>query len=228
MNKLYNMTNVVERIRQIIEYKRFSERYFCREIGVANGFLNKVNDVGSDKLNKILYKYPEINPIWLLTGTGSMLVVNQNDMKTRVDVSSSSSLPVDKGIPLVIETVLGRFWDEKYAIQEADVKEYYIIPKFKHRTIDFMIEVPDNGMYPRYNSGDIIACTVIKESTFIQWNKTHVIITKGQGILIKRIKKSVDEKIILAISDNESYEPFEIPKDEIIGIAIVVGVIKLE
>ena len=83
-------------------------------------------------------------------------------------------------------------------------------------------------MSPKYNSGDIVVCAIIRGSKFIQWNKAHVIATKEQGVLIKRIRKSTDDNTILAISDNESYEPFEIPKNEIIGIAIIVGVIRLE
>lgn len=221
------MTTVIERIRQIIENKRLSERYFCREIGVSNGFLNKVNDVGSDKLNKILYRYPEINPIWLLTGNGAMLTANTQSA-TKATLDTTLALPVEKGTPLLIETALRRFGDAEFSIQETDIKEYYIIPKFKHRIIDFMVEVSDNGMYPKYNSGDIIACTIIKENTFIQWNKTHVIATKGQGVLIKRIKKSSNNEFIIAVSDNKNYEPFEIPKKEIMGIAIVAGLIRLE
>lgn len=226
-NKIYKMTTIVERIRQIIEHKRLSERYFCREIGVANGFLNKVSDVGSGKLNKILHRYPEINPIWLLTGNGSMLVANiQSIAKEVLDIPLA--LPAEKGIPLITEAALRRLGDVEFSIQETDVQEYYIIPKFKHRVIDFMIEVSGSGMYPKYNSGDIVACTIIRENTFIQWNKTYVIVTKEQDFLIKRIKKSANDEVILAVSDNENYEPFEIPKKAIIGIAIVAGVIRLE
>ena len=221
------MTTVIDRIRQIIDNKGFSERHFCREIGVANGFLNKVNDVGSDKLNKILYKYPEINPIWLLTGNGSMLTAASNIYR---DDETKSSPSIDKGwVPLVTESALKGIGDTNFSIQETDIREYYVIPKFKHRNIDFMIEVSDNSMYPRYNSGDLVACTIIKGSSFIQWNKTYVVVTDEQGVLIKRIKKgAIDSKAILAVSDNESYEPFEIPKKEIIGMAIVSGVVRLE
>lgn len=218
------MTTVIERIRQIIENKRLSERHFCREIGVSNGFLNKVIDVGSDKLNKILYRYPEINPVWLLTGNGTMLVANTQ----AIALSADKGMSLGEGIPLIIETALRGLADAEFSIKETDVKEYYIIPKFKYRVIDFMIEVSDSGMCPKYNSGDIVACTIIRGSKFIQLNKAHVIATKEQGVLIKRIRKSIDDNTILAISDNASYEPFEIPKSEIIGIAIIVGVIRLE
>ena len=83
------MSDIIERIKQIIRYKEVSERQFCKEIGVANGFLSKVKDVGCSKLNKILYTYPEIDENWLLTGTGEMLKnaeehtsdINNNDME---------------------------------------------------------------------------------------------------------------------------------------------------
>jgi phage repressor protein C with HTH and peptisase S24 domain len=91
-----------------------------------------------------------------------------------------------------------------------------------------MIEVEGSTMYSKYNSGDIVACTIIKESNFIQWNKTHVVATQEQGIIIKRIKKGITNDCLCMVSDNLSYDPFDVPKEEITGIALVVGVIRLE
>jgi len=68
---------IVDRIKQIIEYKKISTRKFCMEVGVANGFFDKVKDVGSEKVLKILNRYPEINSEWLLTGKGEMLKPDQ-------------------------------------------------------------------------------------------------------------------------------------------------------
>mgnify|MGYP000846557209 FL=1 len=79
---------IVDRIRQIIEYKEISTRQFCLKIGVANGFLDKVKDVGSEKVAKILYAFPEINPEWLLMGEGSMLRSPQANRTGHVVVSN--------------------------------------------------------------------------------------------------------------------------------------------
>ena len=138
------------------------------------------------------------------------------------------SSDIKKGIPFVSVTAIGGFGNNNFAIRSEDIKEYYVIPKFKHKKIDFMIEVEGSSMYPNYSSGDVVACTIIKESSFIQWNKTYVIATKEQGIIIKRLKKSDSEDYLLMISDNKSYEPFEVNKKDITGIALVVGVIRLE
>lgn len=83
-------------------------------------------------------------------------------------------------------------------------------------------------MLPTYNSGDVVACRHITNDKFIQWNKIHVISTRNQGVVIKRVKQSTDDTMIIAISDNKDYDPFEIPKEEILNIAIVVGGVKFE
>jgi hypothetical protein len=81
--------DIVDRIKKIIEYKNISTRKFCIEIGVANGFFDKVKDVGSKKILKILYKYPEINPEWLLTGAGEMLRSGQSETVASGDSSGA-------------------------------------------------------------------------------------------------------------------------------------------
>ena len=91
-----------------------------------------------------------------------------------------------------------------------------------------MIEVEGASMYPKYNSGDIVACRIINESKFIQWNKTHVIATNDQGILIKRIKPSAQSGTVTIISDNKNYYPFDVSLEDVSGLALVVGVIRLE
>lgn len=151
----------------------------------------------------------------------------------RFEDISNDSLPLKSSpsvigaLPLVSFTAIGGFGNSNFAIEEKDVKDYYVIPKFKHKKVDFMIEVEGSSMYPKYNSGDVVACRIINEEGFIQWNKTHVVATKDQGVIIKRIKEA-DNGSLLMVSDNKSYDPFLVPREEIEGIALVVGVIRLE
>ena len=62
-----------DRIIQFVEYKKISKNKFYKETGLSNGFLDKNNHPGADKLEQIIYTYPNINPEWLLTGKGEML-----------------------------------------------------------------------------------------------------------------------------------------------------------
>ncbi len=131
-------------------------------------------------------------------------------------------------IPLVTQSVAAGFGNENFSIAESDVKEYYVIPKFRYCQVDFMIEVSGDSMTPHLNSGDVIACTILRDSRFIQWNRIHVIATREQGLLVKRLAPSSDDGCLQAVSDNPKYPPFSIPKDEISGLALVVGSVCLE
>ena len=216
-----NFSTQKDRILQFIEYKGISKNKFYNETGISNGILDKKSGLSMDTIEKFYSTYPEINPEWLLTGKGEMLKSGNTNTETGKEESV-------KGIPLVNATAIGGYGNNVFSFEERDVKDYYVIPKFKHKQVDFMIEVEGSSMYPKYNSGDVVACRIIKERNFIQWNKTHVIATREQGIIIKRIKPSDAPNSLLMVSDNESYDPFNVPEEEIEGLAIVVGVIRLE
>lgn len=216
-----NFSTQKDRILQFIEYKGISKNKFYNETGISNGILDKKSGLSMDTIEKFYSTYPEINPEWLLTGKGEMLKSGNTNTETGKEESV-------KGIPLVNATAIGGYGNNVFSFEERDVKDYYVIPKFKYKQVDFMIEVEGSSMYPKYNSGDVVACRIIKERNFIQWNKTHVIVTREQGIIIKRIKPSDAPNSLLMVSDNESYDPFNVPEEEIEGLAIVVGVIRLE
>lgn len=91
-----------------------------------------------------------------------------------------------------------------------------------------MIEISGLSMYPHFSPGDVIACTILTDRKFLQWNKCHVIATREQGILVKRLMPSDNKECLRAISDNKDYPPFDIPIEEITGLALVVGSVSLE
>ena len=108
--------------------------------------------------------------------------------------------------------------------------ERYNIPEFENIGAEFLVRVGGSSMYPKYSSGDILACKKIptKEITFFQWGKVYVI-DSAQGQLIKRICEHEDTDRILLVSDNkEKYAPFPIRKDETRSLSIVLGVVRME
>jgi hypothetical protein len=65
--------NVKERLRKFIKHKEISERRFCQKIGVSSTYVNSIRkSIQPDKLKNITEQYPELNPIWLITGNGEM------------------------------------------------------------------------------------------------------------------------------------------------------------
>lgn len=256
------MCKILGRLKEFIDYKGIPISTFERSIGMSNASfgkqLKKQGAIGSDKLENILSIYPDLSPLWLMTGEGEMLRSVQPTIDATLNVSdpvvgincTPPTYPHDihlhkknsrthgstfdrimnrpnspKAIPLVSVKAVGGFAGKDFSIQEQDVEGYYVIPKFRNLNVDFLIEVIGDSMMPRFFPGDIIACSIVHNPRFIQWNKPYLIATDDQGMIVKRLKKSHVKDSLLAVSDNIDYDPFDIPMADIKGLARVVGVI---
>lgn len=213
---------MIERLLQIVEYYKLSVREFERLIGVSEGVINKTiarnTGLKAETIQKIVEKFPQISLNWVLLGEGEMLKSDDKPVAKQTDNPN-------EGIPLIpVEAMAGALTCDNTILEyECD---RYVIPMFKGA--DFLIPVKGSSMYPKYSSGDIVACQrVDMNNLFFQWNKVYVIDT-NQGALIKRIKPGHDENHVLIVSDNEKYDPFELPYSAIHAVALVIGVIRLE
>lgn len=213
---------IKERFLQFAEIKGISKVDFYKEIGAAASNFKGVgmkSEIGSDKIVSFLTSYPEVSPEWLLTGNGKMLK-QDNDVPVAVKTEN-----MQEGIPLIPLDAMAGFCSGEMQVMEYEC-ERYVIPAF--REAEFLIPVKGSSMYPKYSSGDIVACKKLTLSDiFFQWNKVYVLDT-DQGALIKRVRKGKDENHILLVSENERYDPFELRIEQIHAIAIVIGVIRLE
>ena len=213
---------MIERLLQIVEYYKLSVREFERVIGVSEGVINKTiarnTGLKAETIQKIVEKFPQISLNWKLLGEGEMLKSEDKPVAKQTDNPN-------EGIPLIpVEAMAGALTCDNTIFEyECD---RYVVPMFKGA--DFLIPVKGSSMYPKYSSGDIVACQRIDmNNLFFQWNKVYVIDT-NQGALIKRIKPGHDENHVLIVSDNEKYDPFELPYSAIHAVALVIGVIRLE
>ena len=231
-----------ERLKKFLNFEGMSVRQFEAKIGSSDGkiakFLTSNSSLKSDTLNMIMENFPQLSIEWLLSGEGDMLkqhTPHKEQTKSREEAEMIPTISTCNNthdnaplIPLVTQNAVAGFGNQNFAIQDADVKEYYVVPKFRYHQVDFMIEISGSSMYPKYNSGDVVACTILHDGSFIQWNKCHIVATREQGILCKRLMPGSSDDCLKMVSDNDNYPPFEVPKDEITGIALVVGVIRLE
>ena len=227
-----------------------NKRAFALHVGVNPTVVENV--VGTRKgkpsfdfLEKVCSN-ANISAEWLLMGNGDMMTdmfeFRKVPMAFHCDPSryekEQEGTPIDdskpiahlatsqnEGIPLIpIEAMAGALTCEQTVLEYEC--ERYVVPMFKGA--DFLIPVKGSSMYPKYSSGDIVACQRVSMSDlFLQWNKVYVIDT-NQGALIKRIKPGSDKEHVLIVSDNEKYDPFELPLAAIHAVALVIGVIRLE
>ena len=76
---------IVENLKKFIDSKGISIAAFEKSIGMSNNSfrksLNSGGNIGSDKLENILKIYPDLNPSWVLTGNGEMLITSNTEIK---------------------------------------------------------------------------------------------------------------------------------------------------
>lgn len=78
-----------------IKHSGLSARQFDLSIGASNGYTLRMQknkaSIGSDVIENILTIYPDLNVVWLLTGSGEMLKSQQ-----LVDILDFDNLPRDR------------------------------------------------------------------------------------------------------------------------------------
>lgn len=80
-----------QRLKSYIDYKGLSLNAFDQSIGTSNGYIGRAiksnGSLGSEILQKIFSVYSDLNPIWLFTGDGEMLLPQNSKMYNTHDIS---------------------------------------------------------------------------------------------------------------------------------------------
>jgi repressor LexA len=232
-NKLMKKdSEISERMQQMLDYLGVNANVFAKKLGYARSqaiydMVNAKAAPSYDFFSRLVNsEYSEkIDTDWLLSGKGEINRETHNNI-VREPLVSYFSRKTNSSIPLIpIDAIAGFVSGDEMTVLNTEV-DYYSIPDFNNKA-DYLIRVTGSSMYPKFNSGDIVACKKLPMDTFFQWNKVYVLDTI-QGPLIKRIKKSEKDHFITLVSDNTKYDPFDIALKDVRSIALVVGVIRLE
>ena len=210
---------ILNKIKSYLNLK--SDTELANFLGIKPQVLSNWRARNTFDTELIYTKCVDIDANWLLTGEGEMLKSDNN-------TPAVAEPQIPSGIPVLPFDAFAGIGTDVEGVSLDTIEERYVVPLFDGMKMDFMISVRGSSMYPKYNSGDVVACRMVQELLFVQWNKVYVLDTISQGVIIKRLKKSDKEGFVICKSDNEQYEPFEIPMSDIRTIALVVGVIRLE
>lgn len=215
------MSTVTERFFEVLDLLGESQASLCRDIpekvtkqSLSNA-RNGRNGISVEVISHICNKHENVNAYYILTGRGTPLLNKENNEQE----------PLKRMIPLYKVEAAAGFGVPGFSVRENDIEGYYKIKEFFRAS--FMLYVRGDSMVPLYNPGDVIAVRIITEPKFIQWNKPHLLSTKSQGLIIKRLKPK-DDNSVLAVSENSEYDPFLVPKEDIDGIALVLGVVRVD
>ena len=64
--------NSSQRILDYINFKWISKREFYKNTGLSNGYLDKTENLGANKLAKVLAAYPDLNLYYVVAGIGTI------------------------------------------------------------------------------------------------------------------------------------------------------------
>ncbi len=69
----------VARVLEFIDSQGIKKSEFYLKTHFSNGYLDKVKELGADKIESIISAYPEINLTWLITGKGDMIAKKESN-----------------------------------------------------------------------------------------------------------------------------------------------------
>lgn len=191
-----------------------NQQALAEYLGVGQGFVSQMERGDRPIPQSVMQKILD-NKDWIYVDT----------IENNGDITFQTESPEKEGrIPLVpFEAVAG---PGTMVFSDEQIQDYYTVREFK--SADFLIRVKGDSMSPKYIGGDLVACRTVNDVLFFQFGRVYVIYTKSQGVMIKRVQPSKKEDCILCVSENEKYAPFDVPKEDITGVALVCGSISLE
>lgn len=215
-----------ERILQYIESKNISKYHFYQITGFSNGFLDKEGSIGSDKCERIIYSFPDLNLEWLITGKGSMLredtyiTVNEPDFKV-YNGRTKSTNHIGQ-VPLYdIKSVTGVVSIFE-SLQNQQPIAYLDIPNLPK--CDGAIHIVGDSMYPLLKSGDIVIYKIINSLENLFWGEMYLLSIVNHDdtfITIKYLQKSDRDGFIRLVNFNQHYQDKEMPIEVLKHAALI-------
>lgn len=214
--------NIYLKLSEIREYNGLSKGAFADSVGIDRSQYSKIEN---GKLTPTVNQLMEISSIykvsldWLIAGKGEMQKKHEDPIHVMKGPAIKKTEETRPRIPM--DAAAGSLSVALDGVTLNQCEQLPIIKAFSR--YDFTIFARGNSMSPEYQSGDELACIYIKNTSFVQWGRVHVLDTT-QGIIVKRIFDAGES--ILCKSDNDQYSEFNIHKSELYNIALVIGMIR--
>lgn len=222
---------IKERILKYIDSKSITRYHFYKITGISNGFLDKDGAIGSDKCEKIISCFPDLDPEWLVTGKGEMIRTSLNGNKpTKVNryLLKSDTSTVEEKIPLYnIEAAAGvvSIFESLHKQEPIAYIEIPNLPK-----CDGAVYVVGDSMYPLLKSGDIIAYKVLNDIANIFWGEMYLLSMLIDGdsfITVKYVQQSSKEGFVKLVSQNQHHQEKEVHLNCIKFAALIKASIRI-
>jgi len=210
---------IKERIMYFLEKQQESKLEFFKKTGISPSNFKGVgakSEIGSDKLVKILSIYKDINPAWLLTGEGPMLLDTYPVRPEAVKRLTPHAVPGSTRVPLYnIEAVAGvvAIFDQLAGTEPIAFLEIPHLPQ-----CDGAVYMVGDSMYPLLKSGDIVIYKVLNNLDNLLWGEMYLLSIVHDGdqfVTVKYVKRSETPGHVTLVSYNEHHQPKDFPLESI-------------
>lgn len=90
---------------------------------------------------------------------------------------------------------------------ETENIKYIDLPFFESFVQKRTFEVEGDSMIPKFQAGDYIVCQAIENTQNLTSDKYYVLVSRQEGILLKKILNDKQRKYYLLLSENPNYQP---------------------
>ena len=205
-------------LRTIRKDLALSQEVVARALGIKTTTYSKIERGAIQLTVGRLY---ELARVFNLSPT-EILSYGQED--TTVSLVASPSPPPPDNITYIPVHAQAGFLDQHADQRTVEGAFTFSIPTFTDRDL-FMISVEGDSMYPTIAPGAFVIIKDVEDKRLVRWGEPYVVVTTD-GRVIKRVLKHHDAQVVTLYSDNhELYQPYDIPKDSILSLWQLVGML---
>lgn len=235
----------IERFYQYLEHKRIKPTRFEKNNGLSNGYLatqlKRNGTLGENVLIKIIDNCLDLDPVWLLTGKGEMIICSPYEENNTINILNEPRQPFLKSKSnLLSQKQLVPLYDiKRLASAEVLFKEENNETAMDHISIpnlpkcDGAIYASSDSMYPLIKSGDIVLYKNISHTIEnMYWGEMYLLTLlnddQDEFVMLRWIQKSdKGEDFIKLVSENKHRESIELPITAIKGLALIKASIRI-
>jgi phage repressor protein C with HTH and peptisase S24 domain len=222
----------VSRLVEYIEYKQITKSEFYKATGLSNGYLDKVKDIGTEKLVSIISAYPDLDLKWVVTGQGKM--ISNESEAAGMDITTVKKLKTDRRITSQAVPLYD-------IVATAGIVDLLADHKAKHVPIDY-IKIPNlpkcdgalpitgDSMYPLLKSGDLALYKEVHDMDNIIWGEMYLIALSYKGddfFFAKYLQRGKKDGWINLVSYNQNHQAKEFPLDSVRALALIKATVRI-
>lgn len=215
----------IERLYKYLEYKKVKPTVFEKQAGISSGYLskqfNRIADIGESILVQITENCPDLNPEWLLLGTGDMLRNESTPKATALSLNINCINGDFINIPLVdISVAAGSGLYNGEYLNEVEVIS---LPRsmVKDGKMYLCVRAKGRSMEPSILDGGHLIIRQLERSEWenIRDNYVYVVSDTDGRAYVKRLKNRLHQHgFVVCMSDNadkQNYSNFNLYEEEL-------------